>query len=130
MSVQEHLSFWAQITTMATDTREVIIAVWAGATSIILAYLTYRRSVKVDAVSAQAGMTDRSTAGTAQIIEGLNRLLDQVQEDNKDLRDEARGMLVRLAAQSAENDQMRRRLYRYSSKYGDNGNGNSTDTGK
>lgn len=61
--------------------------------SLVIPYLLYRRSKKVDAVAEQAGVSASSQAGTAQIIEGLNKMLDNQQEetnlwrtDFKDLR--------------------------------------------
>jgi len=107
------------------DNRELIVAIWAGVTSIGLAYLTYRKSIKVDAVAAQASIGGESRAGTAQIIEGLNSLVDQLQEDNKDLREEARNLLIRIASLISESEDVRRRLMAFQRKYGDNGNGSN-----
>lgn len=95
---------------------------WATATALVgvvggmaVSLLGYRRSRKVDAVSAQSGIASETRAGTAQVIDALNALLDQVQEDNKEFRAEGREFkeAIRQCADhltqvSAERDEARR----------------------
>jgi len=96
-----------------------MIAAWSaliGAIGgILLGVLGYRRSRHVDAVSEKSGVATETRAGTAQVIDGLMALLDQVQEDNRDnriqfreVRDAVRSCAVRLAEVTAERDLARR----------------------
>lgn len=91
--------------------------------SSILGYLAYRRSRKVDAISAQAGAVSETREGTAQIIAALNALLDQVQEDNVTFRDDLRRMTDRLDSCFGEREALRKELTRMQRKYGENGGG-------
>lgn len=100
-----------------TPAAQVAMALTAAVSSILIAYLGYRRSKKVDAIAAQAGLDTGSRAGTAQIIEGQNQLIGNLQADNLLLREAAR-----------ERDELKRRLNRMNRKYGDNGNGNGNGT--
>lgn len=108
---------------MAVQTGQVITALLIGLPSFLLGYLAYRRARKVDAVAAQSGVMTESRAGTAQIIEGLNLLIDQLQDDNKTFRDDIKYLTLRLDAIAKERDQLRRELNRLQRKYGENGNG-------
>lgn len=102
-------------------TRDYVIAITAGLPSIVVAVLTYRRSTKVDSVAAQAGIATESRAGTAQIIEGLNGLIDNLQEDNVAFRDEVRYLTGRMTELIAEGDACRRKLNDLHRRYGENG---------
>lgn len=93
---------------------EVLIASIVGLPSITIAVLAYRRSRKVDAVSEKLGITANGRAGTAQIIEGLNSLIDQLQEENGRLRIEATNRATRLESMTLEIARLRKR-------YGENG---------
>lgn len=99
--------------------REIVIAVIAALSSTILGVLTYRRSVKVDAVAAQVSTTNESRAGTAQIIEGLNGLIDNLQEDNAVIRIEVRYLTDRLAQFVEERDKLKSELHAIRRKYGE-----------
>lgn len=70
---------WEQIT--------LIVGTVGG---VLIGYLGYHRSRKVDAVSAQAGVASETRAGTAQVIEALNAIIDQIQEDNRDFREQGK----------------------------------------
>lgn len=93
----------------------------SAAVALTLGVLTYRRSRRVDAISAQTGAADATRAGTAQIIEALNGLVDNLQEDNRGFRDDIRHCGTRLEALTNERDELRRELARLRRKYGDNG---------
>lgn len=104
---------------MSPAAASALYAFVIGLPSILIAYLGYRRSRKVDAITAQAGVvtetragTTEGRAGTAQIIEGQNQLIENLQADN---------LLLREAAK--ENIVLRRKLNRMNRLYGDNGNG-------
>lgn len=53
-----------------------------------LGYLGYRRSRGVDEVAKQAGLASSQSTSVGQAIDGLNRVIDALQHDNKVLRDE------------------------------------------
>lgn len=95
----------------------ILIALAAGIPSFLLGFLAYRRSVKVDAVAAQVSVSTDSRAGTQQIIEGLNSLVENLQEDNKALRDEARYLLQRISNLTEETNKLKAELDIFRKKY-------------
>lgn len=97
------------------------VAVAAPVLGFAAAYLGYRRSRSVDRVTEQSGLTTESRAGTAQIIEGLNQFVDQLQEGHQSFREDIRYLTARLDACGAEREELRRELARLRRKYGDNG---------
>lgn len=88
-----------------TEWMGIVTAVAGGA----FAWLKFRQAQKVDAVSAQSGVASNHRAGTEQVIEGLNKLIDQLQEENEKLRTEADGRATRLEAMTIEVARLRRR---------------------
>lgn len=103
------------------DRTAVIVAVVGAAVSLTIGFLGHQRSKKVDATSAQSGVASHHQAGTAQIIEGLNRLVDQLQEDNSDFRQDIEKLVVRLEVITVERDALRLEVVRLRRKYGENG---------
>lgn len=127
------MSHHGWVAVLAMNTQEFIIGFVSAVGGLLISLVALRKGFKADKVAEQVGVTDRSQAGTAKLFEDLNRLLDQTQEDNialrddaKGLRDEARAMLIQLKARDVEIGECRKRLYRYASKYGDNENGTTT----
>jgi uncharacterized coiled-coil protein SlyX len=106
-----------------TTMQQVLYAIVAGVPALILGILAYRRSKKVDAVAQQSGAATESRAGTAQIIEGLNEIIDSLQEDNKMWREDIRYLTNRLDLNDKQREDLRNELVRMHRKYGDNGNG-------
>lgn len=98
----------------------VIQATLIGLPATILGILAYRQSRKVDAVAEQSGVATETRAGTAQIIEGLNNLVDNLQEDNKVFRDELKYLTQTLGAVVLERDELRKEVARLRRKYGEN----------
>lgn len=94
-------------------------AILIGLPATALGFLAYWRSRKVDAVAEQSGVANESRAGTAQIIEGLNSLIDNLQIDNKQFRDDIRYCASRLDAISIERDRFREEVARLRRRYGD-----------
>lgn len=90
-----------------------------GMPSFFLGYLAYRRSVRVDQISEQSGIATSTRAGTAQIIEGLNQLIDNLQDDNKNFRDDIKYLTLRLDQISNERDALKAELSRMHKMYGD-----------
>lgn len=74
----------------------VISAILIGLPSTILGVLVYLQSKKVDAVAEQSGIVTQSRAGTEQIIEGLNKLVNNLQADNKALREDVVYLNLRI----------------------------------
>jgi uncharacterized coiled-coil protein SlyX len=106
---------------------EIVLAGLPILIGAAIAWSGHRRSKRVDAVSEQSGVATEARAGTAQIIEGLNQLIDQLQEDYREARLELRAMVLRLDALAKERDALTLDLARLRKRYGVNGeNGPST----
>lgn len=69
----------------------------------LLGWFGYRRSKKADSVAERAGAVE-------QIINGLNTLVDNLQEDNKILRDNVKELRDALQAVTQERDEIRAEL--------------------
>lgn len=63
-----------------------VIGVIIGIPATAIAVLGYRRSVRTDAIAAQSDVAENKREGVEQVIEGLNKLLGNVQNDNEALR--------------------------------------------
>lgn len=98
----------------------VIVALVGAAVSLTIAFLGHRRSKLVDATSAQSGVASNHRAGTAQVLEGLNDLVDQLQEDNQSFRLDIKDLAARLNVVTLERDALKLELARLRRKYGDN----------
>lgn len=66
---------------MTIDAQTVALIVAAPTT--ILGYLAYRRSQKVDAIAAQAGIATSERGSIQQVIEGHQGLIASLQKDNE-----------------------------------------------
>lgn len=97
---------------------DLLVAAMAAIPAAVLGVLAYRRSIKVDQVSAQSGMASDHRAGTAQVIEGLNQLIDQYQESVKESREIMAVLEVRIVTVTAERDALRLEVARLRRKYG------------
>lgn len=58
----------------------------------ILGYLGYRRSLKVDEAAKQAGIATSQGISVGQAVDGLNKVIAALQEDNKVLRDDVKDL--------------------------------------
>lgn len=83
----------------------------------VIGILAHRRSQKVDAASAQSGAASNHRAGTQQVIEGLNSLLDQAQETIIDDREVIKLLEGRMATFSANLDACQAENRRLRQKY-------------
>lgn len=99
---------------MSWETTTLAVGTIGG---LLLGYREHKRSLKVDATSAQAASISDTRAGAAQIIDGLNTLLDQKQEDYRELKVDLRDIRVaveacatKLAKTEVERDEARREL--------------------
>lgn len=80
-----------------TDTmQQALIGIVTLLISLIIPFLLYMRSRKVDKVAEQAGVTSSTQSGTAQIIEGLNRMLDNQQEETKLWREDFKDLRTHM----------------------------------
>lgn len=112
------------------DTDQIWIALAAGLPSFLLGFLGYRQSRKVDAVAAQSGMASESRAGIEQVIQGLNGVIDNLQEDNTAFRDEVRYLTGRITEIITQCDEAKRQLNGLRRKYGENGDNGVSTTNK
>lgn len=83
------------------------------------AYWGYRRGKRSDQVSEQSGIATETRAGTQQIIDGLNALVDQYQESAATHRDTVHYLEGRLAQVLEENENLKLELVALRKKYGD-----------
>lgn len=86
-----------------------------------VAWWGYKRTRKSDAVSEQSGVATETRAGTQQIIDGLNTLIDQYQEGAALHKEAMHYLQERLDAVLAENTTLKMELARIRHKYGENG---------
>lgn len=85
----------------------------------IMAVLAYRRGVVADKTADRAESDRSRAASVALIIQGLDSLIDSLQEDNKDLReqyrimrDDARECAIKLEHVIVERDNLLREVKR------------------
>jgi chromosome segregation ATPase len=74
----------------------LLLLVIGAIPSFILGYLGYRRSVRVDKVTEQSGAASNELEAVGQVIDGLNKLVANLQEDNKHLREDVTALRARL----------------------------------
>lgn len=80
-----------------------LVALFGIISTGLLGWFGYRRSKKADTVAERAGAVE-------QIINGLNTLVDNLQEDNKILRDNVKELRDALQAVTQERDEIRAEL--------------------
>lgn len=100
------------------DWGQVAVGLALAIPSFVIGFLAHRRSKRVDAISEQSGLATGALEGTAQILAGLNGLIDTLQEDNKTFRGDLRYLTTRLDACNRERDKLQRELARYRHRYG------------
>ena len=88
-----------------------VVAFFGILSTFILGFIGYRRSKKADTVAEKAGAVE-------QIINGLNTLVDNLQEDNKILRENVKELRDALQNITEERDEIRRELRSLKIKYG------------
>lgn len=82
-----------------------LFAVLVGAVpSFILGILAYRRSQKVDKATEQSAIANTHRDAIGQVITGLNQLIDNLQTDNKELRDIIADLGIKLKEVVDERD--------------------------
>lgn len=101
----------------------VVSGIAVGIPSFIIGFLVYRRSVKVDKISEQAGVASDKTAGIAQAFEGLRQHIAGLNAFIAILQADARIDKEDIKSLTAQRDALQKELNRMYRKYGDNGNG-------
>lgn len=97
---------------MAIDVDATTLVAAAGVLSTgLLGWFGYRRSKKADTVAEKAGAVE-------QIINGLNILVENLQEDNKDLRATVSELKDALEKAYKERDDAKKDLKTLQRKYG------------
>lgn len=84
----------------------VLIALIAAVPSFLLGYLAYRRSIEVDRVTEQSGVANTQLTAVGQVITGLNQLIDNLQADNKELRETIKTIAIKLKEVVDERDKL------------------------
>lgn len=95
---------------------ETVVVVGSPIIALIVPFLVYLRSRRVDATSERMGVVTENRAGQAQISEGQQDFITMLQEDNRILRAEFAELKIEVIA-------LRKEVNRLHRKYGDNGNG-------
>lgn len=72
------------------------VALVAAVPSAALGLLGYRRSQRNDEVAEQAGIATSQHSSIGQVVDGLDRLVENLQEDNRALREHVRELNVKL----------------------------------
>lgn len=96
----------------------IIVGVVVAIPSFILGYLGYIRSVKSDKVAEDSTIASTNTAAINQVIDGLNKLVDGLQEDNKDLRESVVSLSIKLKETIKENSELVKQVENIKKKYG------------
>lgn len=88
-----------------------LILVLAGAiVPTVLGILAYRRGAKADKAAERSAIEAHRAASVAQVIQGLEGLIDSLQEDNKVLRLDVRRCAVKLEQVIIERDQLKEEI--------------------
>lgn len=94
-----------------------IIALVAAIPSVALGYLVYRQSKKTDKITEQSSAASSQATAVDQVIQGLNKLIDNIQEDNKLLRENVDELRVRLKETMEENHNLQEEVRDLHIKY-------------
>lgn len=97
-----------------------VIGLIIGIPSFILGWLGYKRAVKVDKSVENASVIAAQTGSVAQIITGLNSVIDNLQEDNKIWRDNFKELSLKLTEVIKERDQIQKDYNALAKKFGIN----------
>ncbi len=88
-----------------------LIALTSVLSAGLLGYLGYIRSKKADATTAKGNAVE-------QVLAGLNALVDNLQDDNKVLRESVREIRDALQKTTDERDKIKKELQAIRRKYG------------
>lgn len=96
----------------------IVEAIIVAIPSFTLGFLIYRHSIKVDKVTEQSGIVSAQTAGVNQVITGLNSLIDNLQIDNKTLRESLTSLSLRLKEITDDNKALKLEIDALNKTYG------------
>lgn len=95
---------------MKFDFSTAIAGLVVGIPSFFLGWLTLRRGNRVDRATAQQAVVAARGSEVSQVIDGLNRLVDNLQEDNRIWRQSLESVSHRLSACITEREELQRKL--------------------
>lgn len=98
---------------MINEVNPILVGLVVGIPSFLLGYLGYRRTNKADKATAQ-------NTAVEQIIDGLNALVDNLQGDNKVLRDSVKELKSNLVTVMDERDKLKKQVNYLQNKYNPN----------
>lgn len=98
-----------------------VIGFIVGIPSLILGYLVYKQSQKVDKTTEQSGIANTQLTAVGQVLSGLNQLIDNLQTDNKELRENIKAIGIRLKEVIDERDTLIKEMDKLNKLY-KNGN--------
>lgn len=99
----------------------IIIGVVSTISGILIAWLGLRRSSMVDKATERSAIIAAQTGSVGQVIEGLNQIIDNLQDDNKIWRESFKDISIKLAEITKERDLLKNELYSLKKKYNING---------
>lgn len=73
-----------------------VVGLLVAIPSAVLGFLGYRRSRHNDEVAERAGVATTRSTSIGQVVDGLDRLVANLQEDNKTLREHVKELNVKL----------------------------------
>lgn len=88
---------------------------------IILGWLGHRRAERADLAAAATAATTAQGAAIQQVIDGLNHIVDNLQDDNRVLRENVDTLSKRLAELAEENHRLRSEVAALKRQYGADG---------
>lgn len=94
-----------------------IAALVVGIPSFIVAILAFYQSRKVDKATEKAGVASANIVAVNQVIDGLNQLIDNLQSDNKLLRESITYLNTRLQEALVEREKLHQELRLLKEKY-------------
>lgn len=90
----------------------LILTLAGSVGGFILGYFGLRRGLAADKVAAKSEEDKGRVAAVSQIIQGLDGLINSLQEDNKVLREDLKACAVKLETVMAERDELRQEVRR------------------
>lgn len=91
---------------------QIIIGIVSTISGILIVWLGVIRSARVDKATERSAIIAAQTGSVGQVIEGLNQIIDNLQDDNKIGREEVRTwrknfseLSIKLAECAKERDQ-------------------------
>lgn len=90
--------------------QQAAVGLAVGLPSLTLGYLGYKRSRRNDKVAEQAGIATTHVASIGQVVDGLNRIITNLQGDNAVLRSELERVRVAVDGCEARLDVLEEKL--------------------